>query len=1422
MDNSRPTSLPSRIRILVAAPSDGVQPGEAQRDDDAAWQDWQAARRASAHGTRMALQRILRGGGEGPQFAVGLGYGETLRWFAPIDDPGKRRLIIEYAAAVLDAQEFPAAPAALAPLACATSSGESASDAVPDTAGLVLLSHAETDLLALERARAELPPDFPSVVGHSLLGLSGPEALFALFGGRRSTQLLAIVRIHGTVSSVAGLSDLVAMAHREGWGLVVISGVGGSVDMLPRTSNVKPEAASNLTSYFMAGGATNVAQALRYAAAEHLGFAGGFDAPRAMPAHGLYHPDLLVTTAAEWGSHRRPEGPTAVVLFYRAHVLSGNLQFVDAALRALESRGFAAVGIFTSSLRDRDAAGIPLALRLLPAFPDIIVNTISFPVFTLSSPSRALPDGEDMPFETIGAPLVQAICCGTSRAEWIGSARGLSPTEAAMHVALPECDGRVISVPISFKENHRYLPDLERVQRAAGIAQRLAVLRVKPNAEKRIGIVLSNAGGKAQRIGGAVGLDTPASLLQWLVDMRAAGYAVGSLPNSAHELMTQLLARGCYDEKHPIDPAKAWRLPRSRYAQWFHSQSPGFQQPLCDMWGKPTIAGPTIAPPFWRSNKQSARRSPLLALHEPYTEDGDYLFSGLKFGNVFVAIQPPRGFGVDPEAVYHATDLPPCHHYAAFYRWLADEWRADALIHFGTHGTLEWLPGKSLALSADCAPDALLGDLPLVYPFVVNNPGEGAQAKRRAHAVIVDHLVPPLTHADSYGPLATLARLVEEYYRAEVLDTNKLPVLRRQIWDLVRTARLEDDLKQIRLERHGDHEHPWDERLGEQGIPRALERMSGRGFAHLLEDLDAYLCDLGRAQIRGGLHVFGAPPVGAALLDLLFAVLRCPNGGVPSLIDAVAGAAGIDAAVLRDSQGVWSEALSPALAPWAAGVVTVGQVRTAVDELARALLQDLAGCNFSTAGVADVIERRLTPSEELSRTLRFVCETLVPNMARTTDETRLLLAALDGAYVPAGPAGSPSRGMAHVLPTGRNFYTVDPRGLPTPAAWSTGSALAREALARHLADKGQWPESIALSVWGTPTMRTGGDDIAQALALLGVRPVWDPETRRTRGLDIIPLSELGRPRIDVTLRVSGFFRDAFPGLMHLFDEAVQRVVNLDEPAEHNFVRKHWLAETAALVDQGCDSDSAQRRASYRVFSSKPGAYGTGLMQLMESSAWRDAGDLAEAVLLWGGWAYSPQSTDGVEAVESFRRKLAGIELVLHNQDNVEQDLFDSSDYFEFHGGLVAAVASISNAAPRAYFGDSSNPSHPGVRTLQGEALRVYRSRVVNPKWLDAMQRHGYRGGLEMAATVDSLFGFSATAGIVTDWMFEGIAETYADGDAQRFLQRDNPWALNVIVERLLEAEQRGLWTPKPQTLERLRAVLLESEAGIEEVAEAAL
>ena len=419
----------------------------------------------------------------------------------------------------------------------------------------------------------------------------------------------------------------------------------------------------------------------------------------------------------------------------------------------------------------------------------------------------------------------------------------------------------------------------------------------------------------------------------------------------------------------------------------------------------------------------------------------------------------------------------------------------------------------------------------------------------------------------------------------------------------------------------------------------------------------------------------------------------------------------------------------------------------------------------------------------------------------------------------AGPSGAPSRGMAHVLPTGRNFYTVDPRGLPTPAAWTTGAALADAALRRYSDEVGRLPESVALSVWGTPTMRTGGDEIAQALALLGVRPVWDPVTRRTRGIEVIPIFELNRPRIDITLRISGFFRDAFPALVQLFDEAVRRVIMLDEPVEQNFPRKHWLAETAALVGEGLDMDAATRRASYRVFSSKTGAYGTGVMELIENRSWREAHDLADVVLTWGGWAYGVDATNGVEAADAFRRQVAAVELALHNRDNREQDLFDSSDHFEYHGGLVAAVVSLSGKQPRAYVGDSSDPARPDVRTLNGEALRVFRSRVVNPKWLAGVQRHGYRGGVEMAATVDSIFGFAATAGIVTDWMFEAVAEKFAMGAGRDFLERSNPWALNAIAERLLEAEQRQLWTAKSETLDAVRSVLLTSEAAIEEHAE---
>jgi len=1260
---------------------------------------------------------------------------------------------------------------------------------------LVVLTHAATDVLALERARADLPAEFPPASGHSLVGLSEPAALRNLVGGGPDSGTVVVARLHGPFAGVPGLEALAVELRRAGGALVAISGVAEDADpALASASTVSPAVAAEVSAYFMAGGADNVGHALRYLAHTCLGIPCTFDPPRAMPAHGLYHPDWLILPAAEWQTLRPAGRPVAFVVFYRAHALSGNLAFVDALIRPLEARGFAAIGVFTSSLRACGSDGMPLALTLPGVRPDLVVNTVSFPVFAADGNAREADAGC---FTRLGAPILQVIPCGSPRSAWLALPRGLGPIETSVAVALPECDGRIITFPTSFKEQHRYVPDEERCARVAAFAARLHTLRAKPNTQKRIAVILTNSGGKAARVGGAVGLDTPASLVRTLEALRAAGYDTGEFPADGAALMARLLASGSYDEQHPLDVRRVPSLARADYVAWFHRQPAPFQHQVAERWGAPSAAGPASAPARWVVPGGPAA-SLLPAAHEPHSDDQRYYFAALQLGHVLLAIEPPRGFGLDPAAIYHAPDLPPTHHYAAFHAWLSDHWQADAVIHFGKHGTLEWMPGKSVALSSACAPDVLLGDLPLFYPFVMNDPGEGAQAKRRAHAVILDHLVPPLTQAGMHGPLATLARLVEETYRAESLDPAKLPLLHAQIWELVRSSKLDADLREIGRQRHGEHVHEWDERPGESGAPRSLEKLDGRGMAHLLEDLDAYLCELGRAQIRHGLHVFGQAPIGTGLVDLCFAALRCPNGEVPALLPAVAGGLG------------GSSDDSP-------------QARRTQDEIGRSLLGELAAQDYSPGAVEPALRAyfphaspaRLQP---LRAVLAFVCDRLVPDLARSTDEMGNLLRALEGRYVPAGPSGAPSRGMAHALPTGRNFFSADPRGLPSPAAWIVGQGLAREALDRHLRETGALPGNVALSIWGTATMRTGGDDVAQALALLGIRPVWHAESRRTTGLEPIPLAELGRPRIDVTLRISGFFRDAFPQLVQLLDRAARLAASLDEPPGRNFIRKHWLEETGRLVAGGTPEDSARRQASYRVFSSPPGAYGTGMLELIETRAWRGQADLAAAFLARGGWAYTEESPEGVPAGPEFRRRLSAIELALHNQDNREHDIFDSDDYFQFHGGLVATISALSGRAPRAYFGDSSQPDQPAVRTLQAEALRVYRSRVTNPKWIEAMHRHGYKGGLELAATVDYLFGFSATTGIVTDWMFEGVAESYTRGATGGFLQRSNPWALHAIAERLLEAHSRALWAARPETLASLQSTLLASEGQLEAAA----
>ncbi len=737
----------------------------------------------------------------------------------------------------------------------------------------------------------------------------------------------------------------------------------------------------------------------------------------------------------------------------------------------------------------------------------------------------------------------------------------------------------------------------------------------------------------------------------------------------------------------------------SHYRAFFATLPVQIQDEVTERWGAPEDD------PFYRAD-----------------HDG-FALPVMTLGETWVGVQPARGYNIDPSDTYHSPDLVPPHGYIAFYAHLR---AADAVVHMGKHGNLEWLPGKALALSAQCYPEALLGPVPHVYPFIVNDPGEGSQAKRRASAVIIDHLTPPLTRAESYGPLAQLEALVDEYYEASGVDPRRLTYLRGEIASLMQTSGLGADA----------------------GVTE------GDDSDDALQQLDAWLCELKEMQIRDGLHIFGVSPQGRLRNDLAVALARVPRGqghGVDaSLQRAIATDFGFDGfdPLDCDMGAAWCGAKPDVLAAisdasWRSNGDTVERI----EMFASALVEGLANLpGEASAAVMDGMRSTILPA--------------VDDCGRA--EIDGLLTALDGRFVRPGSSGAPTRGRLDVLPTGRNFYSVDSRSVPTPAAWYLGQKSADLLLKRHRQEHGEWPRAIGLSAWGTSNMRTGGDDIAQAMALIGAKPVWDHASRRVTGFEIITLAELGRPRVDVTLRISGFFRDAFPAQIDLFDRAVRAVAALDEDDEDNPLAASVRREREQATKAGEDDVLATRRATYRIYGSKPGAYGAGLQALMDEGGWHERADLAEAYLTWSGYAYG-SGAEGEAEQDGLRARLSGIDAVVHNQDNREHDLLDSDDYYQFEGGMVAAAEHLSGARPQVWHNDHSRPEKPVVRSLDEEIARVVRARVVNPKWIAGVMRHGYKGVFEMAATVDYMVAFAATTGAVKDRHFDAVYEAYISG-----------------------------------------------------------
>ncbi|MDJ1172645.1 cobaltochelatase subunit CobN [Roseofilum capinflatum] len=1141
--------------------------------------------------------------------------------------------------------------------------------------------------------------------------------------------------------------------------------------------------------------------------------------------------------------------PKVGILFYRAHYCAGNTAPIESLCQALVQRQLTPVPVFVSSLRDnaphrlgdRHCQEEILHLFQPPDNPPIqvLLNTTSFAIQSLQNTGRGEKFFAPTFFSTLDVPTLQVILSSSTVEQWQQGNRGLLPRDVAMNIALPEVDGRIITRAISFKATQtyneqlqtdvvQYQPVADRVNFVADLAKNWVKLRQKPAKERKIALILANYPTRDGRLANGVGLDTPASCVQILAALQQAGYELEDIPETGDDLITRLTAGVTNDwEGNEIRLNRGgmgeWgngemglSLSQDDYEQAFGQLPVEVQQGINNRWGgigdggvgagssisgwqddmtrEPALPERWVTQPMTSSSYPDVRAGSQTSgwedqkLGEPAPTG--FAIAGLNLGNVFVGIQPSRGYDLDPSLNYHAPDLEPTPHYLAFYQWIKDIFQADAVIHVGKHGNLEWLPGKSLALSECCYPEVALGTMPHLYPFIVNDPGEGSQAKRRSQAVILDHLTPPLTRAELYGPLQQLETLVDEYYEADSLDPSRLPAIQSRITALIRQEHLDQDLG-----------------LTPEDLTGVTSQLSTR--------IDGYLCELKEAQIRDGLHIFGQCPQGRQLRDLIVAISRSRPQGITR---ALAEDLGLDFDPLTTDP---TTRLEPPVVIENKTYHQVGDVVEQLETLAANYVdQLLVGAGFASRHETPTILSSHPdmgePAPTTEKELTWIAETLYPQLQATRQEITNLLRGLDGRYIASGPSGAPTRGRAEVLPTGRNFYSVDIRAIPTETAWGMARKAAEALIERYTQENGEYPKTLGLSMWGTSAMRTGGEDLAEALWLLGVQPVWDGPSRRVVDFEVVPVSVLGRPRVDVTLRISGFFRDGFPNLIDLFNQVVEKVAALDEPEEENPLAGTVRRETEKWRELGLSEEQARERSHYRMFGSKPGAYGAGLQGLIESQNWRSDEDLARAYLNWSSYAYTGQG-DGQSAPEVFAQRLQDLQVVLHNQDNREHDLLDSDDYYQFQGGLTAAVRSLKGENPTVYFGDHAVMNHPRIRTLQEEINRVYRSRVINPKWIAGVMRHGYKGAFEMAATVDYLFAYDATTHCVADHIYDGVSEAYLlDPKVQEFVEKHNPWALRDMAERLLEAHQRGLWTSaSAERVDELRAIVHQAEANIE-------
>lgn len=1135
-------------------------------------------------------------------------------------------------------------------------------------------------------------------------------------------------------------------------------------------AGVEKSVAARLRGYTFYGGAENFRNFWLYASSLTDPSVPVSEEPKPQCWAGIYHPDMPDGYMTDLAAYReqfcKPDRPVIGLLFYRDEWIWDDLAYPAAFIREAEQKGCNALAVFTNQMPD-ESLGMPSIRKVFADFftlngetvIDVLVSAMKF-----SHVGNGSLTTDEL--EQLGVPVLTAYTLLTTEEDWRKNPEGLNAVETSIAVALPEFDGAIHGVPIAGRNvlpdgAIEYQPMPERMAAMVDKAIKWARLHRLKNEDKKIALIFHNYPPKNYNIGSASGMDSMESATRLLARMQADGYKIDFLPESAEEFIRIMTSHATNDLSLLTDKQaeECQKLSADEYAAFLATLPEEARQKMTEQWGE--APGDIML-----------------------SDEGNILVPGTMNGNIFMTVQPARQYGMDPARAYHDPTIAPTHQYLAFYYWLREVFKADAVIHLGTHGNLEWLPGKATGLDRSSYSDIALGSLPNIYPYLMTISGEGVIAKRRSSACLIGYLPAPVAEAGTFDELAELEKMADEYSHFQKQDSEQAAELEKKIIELAHETKIDESVA-------------YDET---------------KPFTDYLAELHEYIEELQDSEIHVGLHVLGQPPEGDILIGEVMHLLRLSNGPVPSLYNLWAEKFSANFEELEKNSSAIVEAFD----------LTGGELMRRIRNESRAFVTAIAEKGFTEQSVNAAMQLPETAEgpEEWKQKIeslgQYIIEEIYPRLARTTDELDHTLAALSGKYVAPGPSGSPSAGGVDLLPSGRNFYGVDPRALPSQAGWMAGKKLGDRMIEKYITDEGKYPENIGMVLWSGPNMRSSGQDIAEFLYLLGVKPVWQKGSLRVTDLEVIPLDELKRPRIDVTARISGLFRDTLPHLAELMDKAVLMVAKLDESDDDNFVRKHIREDSEALQADGASADDAWRNAAFRVFGDAPGTYGSGINVVLDAKNWESEKDLADVYVRWGGHVFGGGQR-GVYQPELFKKRLAQMELTVKNEENHDMNILSSDDYNGFHGGMIAAVKSFGQKTPVSYVGDSANRGAPKIRTVAEEMKRVVRTESLNPKYIEGLMQHGYKGAMDMANRLNISFQWDATSSVMEDWMYNDYAEKYAfDPKVQQWMKKVNPWALQNIAETLLEAEQRQMWNADDETKEKLQELYLSVEGEIEE------